>query len=120
MARLPLLLVVVLLTLLSGLGDSQGFVHAARIWQNGQTDWQAWLKSAAGFAVGIAAFWLAVRYMTRFGLVAPEIQAVLWFAVAIIGVAAVSGQFFRWQLLDQAVALVILAGLGWLVFRTGG
>lgn len=53
-------------------------------------------------------------------MVSPEMQTLLWFTMTIIGVAIVSGQFVDWQRVDQAVAVAILIGLGWLLFRTGG
>ena len=35
-------------TLVSGLGDSLGFIHAAYIWQNGALIWNELFKSALG------------------------------------------------------------------------
>jgi hypothetical protein len=52
--------------------------------------------------------------------VATEAQTLVWFAATIIGVAILSGQFLRWQLLDQSIAVVVLAGIAWLLARTGG
>lgn len=120
MANVKLILLVLLLTLLSGFGDAQGFVHAARVWQSGRLVWPEPARSAAGFGVGIVAFWLSVRYMGQLGVISPEIQATLWFTTAIIGVALASGRFLQWPRFDQLIALLVLLGLAWLVFRTGG
>jgi hypothetical protein len=119
MANLKIILLILLLTLISGFGDAQGFVHASRVWQADRLIWPELTKSAAGFAVGILSFWLSVRYMGQLGVISPEIQATLWFTTAIIGVALASGRFRQWPRLDQLVALLVLLGLGYLVFRTG-
>jgi hypothetical protein len=108
------------LTLLSGLGDAQGFVHSARVWQEGRPVWAEFAKSAAGFAVGISAYWLAVRFLNQFGEFAPEAQTLAWFVVTIIGMAMVSRAFFAWPVSEQLVALSVVGSIGWLLFRTGG
>ena len=112
------LLVVVALSLVSGLGDARGFVHAARIWQGGRLAVGELVRSGAGFALGIGAYWVSVRYLRQCGIVAPEAQTLLWFGVTVVGVALVSGQFQQWQPIDQAVAVLVLAGIGWLMVRT--
>jgi hypothetical protein len=113
------LLVLTVLTLASGLGDAQGFIHAARMWQDGRMVWRELLASAGGFAVGIGSYWIAVRYLVSAGVLSAEIQTLIWFGVTIVGVAVVNGRFLAWPAADQAVAAGVLAGLGWLVLRTG-
>ena len=115
----PVLLVLVL-TIFSGVADSQGFIHAARIWEGTRPLWGEVAGSALGFAGGAVCYWLALRYLNELGVVAPEIQTLLWFAVTIVGVAVYSGRFLQWPLPDQVVALGVLAGIGWLVLRGGG
>jgi hypothetical protein len=117
--RVRLLLVVVGLTLVSGVGDSQGFVHAARVWQEGRLVWDELGKSALGFAVGIGSYWLVVRYLGQLGVLAPETQTLVWFAITLVGVAALSGRFLRWEAVDQAVAAAVLLGISWLLVRAG-
>ena len=77
-------------------------------------------RAALGFQFGVIMFWLALRFLAQFGTFSTEVQTLLWFAVTIIGVAALSGKFVGWHWLDQVVALAVLAGVGWLLFRTGG
>lgn len=113
-------LLIIAITLLSGVGDAYGFTHAALVWQNGRFVLGEFARSAAGFAVGIGLYWLVLKYMTAAGVVAPEIQTIAWFAVTIVGVALLSGKFLAWPRLDQAVAVAVLAGVGWLLVRTGG
>jgi len=48
-----LLVAIVGLTVLSGVADSQGFLHAARVWRDGQLVLAEMAKSALGFGVGI-------------------------------------------------------------------
>ena len=106
-------------TLLCGAADALGFVHAARVWQDGAFSARQALMSAAFFQLGVAMYWVALRTLGAWGVVSTEAQTLVWFAATIIGVAILSGRFLRWQALDQAVALGVLAGIGWLPARTG-
>lgn len=118
--QLKLILLVLSLTLLSGLADGYGFLHAARIWQEGRIVWLEVNRALLGFGVGISLYILVLRYMQQLGIVLPEIQSVLWFTMAMVSVAVVNGQFIRWSWVDQAIAVATLAGIGWLIVRTGG
>lgn len=113
-------LIIILLTLVSGFGDSQGFIHASNIWNNGKLNVNALGKSALGFSVGIFTYWLIVRYLQYVGIVTTEVQTILWFSATIIGIALLSGKFLTWQRIDQLVATLVVFGIGWLLFRTGG
>jgi hypothetical protein len=108
------------LTILSGIGDSQGFLYAARIWTEDGFHGPNMAKSGLGFGFGILMYWIALRGMRALGVVSPEVQTGIWFAVTIAGVALLSGRFLQWQPVDRLVAAGVLAGLGWIVVRTGG
>lgn len=110
---------IIVLTLLSGVGDAYGFTHAALVWQNGRLVWGELARSAAGFAIGISLYWVVLRFMAAAGIVAPEVQTIAWFGVTLIGVGVLSGKFLSWAWLDQAVAVAVLTGIGWLLVRTG-
>ena len=114
------LFLIVAITLISGVGDSQGFIHAARMWQDGKIVWNEFGKSASGFSVGIGSYWLAVKYLKEFGVFSPETQTLLWFGVTIIGVALISRKFFVWQKIDQLVAGFVFLAISWLLFRIVG
>ncbi|MBC7947885.1 MAG: hypothetical protein H7Y42_08405 [Chitinophagaceae bacterium] len=116
--KIPSLVLIVVLTILSGFADAQGFVHAASIWQGGKIEWSQLAKSALGFAIGISLYWIVLRSMQELNIVAPEIQTLVWFAVTMVGVAIVSGNILKWQLIDQAIAVMVLFGVGWLLIRT--
>jgi hypothetical protein len=96
--RLPLLIIGV--TLVSGIGDSLGFIYAAKMWRSGDLVLSELGKSALGFSVGIGSYWLAAKYLNEFGVLAPETQTLIWFGATIAGVAFISGQFLRWQAID--------------------
>lgn len=117
--QVRLLAIITALTVLSGMADSFGFIHAAKVWQSNQLVWGEVGKSALGFSIGISISWLTIKYLQDFGIFAPETQALIWFGVTIVGVAIVSGKFFRWHTLDQLVAVGVLLGIGWLMFNTG-
>ncbi|MEO8212389.1 MAG: hypothetical protein ABI560_04320 [Myxococcales bacterium] len=109
---------ILAMTLASGISDAQGFIHADRIWQDGRPRWDEVGKSALGFIVGIGIYWRSLKHMKQIGIPSPEIQTIVWFSVTIVGVALVSGKAVRWPIVDQAVALAVLAGVGWLMFRS--
>jgi hypothetical protein len=108
------------LSLISGLADAQGFVHAANIWQGGKLVWPEVIKSALGFGGGIIAYWICIRFLQDFRIVSPEIQTLGWFTATIIGVALFSGKFLQCHIVDQLVGIVVLCGVALLLFRTGG
>lgn len=113
------LLFIIGLTLVSGIGDSQGFIHAAKMWRSGALILSDLGKSALGFSVGIGSYWLAAKYLNEFGVLAPETQTLIWFGVTMVGVAFISGKFLQWQPIDQIIAVVVLLGIAWLLFRAG-
>jgi hypothetical protein len=118
--QMRLWLIIIVITVLSGIGDSQGFVHAAKVWANDKLVWSEIGKSALGFAIGISLYWFVIKYMNAAGIAAPEIQTLVWFSITILGVAIISRNFFRWQTIDQIVGVAVLAGVAWLMVRTGG
>lgn len=111
-------LLIALFTVLCGLGDAQGFIHAGKVWQGGHFDWLHALKSAAGFQFGVVTYWIVLSLLAEHGIVAVEVQTLFWFVATIIGVALLSGQALHWPLIDQAAAGCVLVGVGWLVYRT--
>jgi hypothetical protein len=112
-------LIVLVLIVLSGFGDSLGFVYAAKIWREDTISWINVGKSALGWSTGIALYVVSLRFMARAGVTSAEIQTMVWFAMTIIGVVIISGKFFHWPRLDQFIAVCVLTGLGWLMVRTG-
>jgi hypothetical protein len=113
------MLLIVALLLLCGLGDALGFVYAARTWQDGRFVWLEGLKCAASFQFGVVMYLLTLRELGRHFAISAEVQTLVWFSATIIGVAVLSGQLLRWQPTEQVVAAGVLAGIGWLLFRTG-
>ena len=65
-------------------------------------------------------FWATTYFFQQLTSISPEVQTTVWFGVAIVGVALASGAFFTWSLADKLVSLAVLAGVGWLLVRTGG
>jgi hypothetical protein len=118
--QIRLLLLIMGITLLSGIADGQGFIHAAKVWHDGKLVWAEVGRSALGFAVGSMMYWTSLKYMKQVGIVTPEIQTMVWFAVTIVGVALTSGKLLTWTRLDQGVAVGVLFGIGWLLYRTSG
>lgn len=114
------ILLIAVFTLLSGIGDAQGFLHASRVWNDGSFQWVAALKSAAGFQFGVLMYWFALRHLQASGVASVEVQTLFWFGATIIGVALLSGSFLSWPLADKLAAAAVLTGIGWLMVRTAG
>lgn len=108
---------ILALTLVSGIGDSQGFVHASEIWRDGRPSMEALLKSAGGFAIGIGAYWFSLRFMRQAGIVSPELQTMIWLVATLLGVALTSRKILQWQPAEQGVMLAVAIGIVWLVTR---
>jgi hypothetical protein len=120
LAHMKLVVLIVGLTLLSGFADSQGFLHAAKIWEGQKVIWSEVARSTIGFATGIILYWIVLRYLKAAQVAAPEVQTMIWFGVTIVGVAVVSGRFLQWRAMDQMVAAGVILGIGWLFVRAGG
>ena len=110
---------VLVFTLLSGVGDAFGFIHASRVWHADRFMWAAALKSALSFQAGALMMWMALRYLIKLGVIAAETQTMLWFAVTILGVAVLSGKFLQWERIDQFLGAAVLGGIFVLMLRTG-
>src|SRR4051794_14069786 len=54
-------------TALTGYADSQGFVHAARIWDGGHLVVREVVVSGLAFFVGVVAYWVVVRFISELG-----------------------------------------------------
>jgi len=111
-------ILVVGLTLASGFLDSRGFIYSANIWKFGSPALSETLKTFGAFVAGISLYCIALKYLGRLGVRAPEIQAIIWFGVTMIGISVSSRRFLRWVATDQVIAIFVLVGIGWLVFRT--
>src|SRR5262250_403751 len=79
---------VLVLTVLSGVMDARGFVYAGRAWPEGNLDWSAVVQSMLAFFVGISLYIGAVRFMQAMGLNAVALQSGIWFVVTAVGIAA--------------------------------
>lgn len=110
--------IILSLTLISGMGDAFGFVHSARVWQEGTPIWPEFAKATAGFAVGMGAYWISIRHLNHLGSFSPEVQTLAWFVVTMVTMAVVSRAFFTWHVSDQLVALAMVGSIGWLLVRT--
>jgi len=119
MNKLVLTALVVFFTILSGIGDAQGFIHASKIWDNGKLVIREVGKSSLGYAVGIILFWIALKFLNDLGIVSSGLQSIIWFAATIIGVSIMGGDFFRWDTIDKLISIVAIICIGLLIYRTG-
>jgi hypothetical protein len=108
-------LLVLVLTVLSGVMDARGFVYAGRAWPAGNIDWAAVGMSMLAFFAGISLYIGAVRFMQTMGLNAVALQSGIWFVATAIGIAAMDGSVVQWTRAQQFVALAVIAGLAWLI-----
>jgi hypothetical protein len=108
-------ILVLVLTVMSGVMDARGFVYAGRAWPSGVLDWTAVGQSLLAFFAGISLYIGAVRFMQAMGLNAVSLQSGIWFVVTAIGIAALDGTVGQWSRVQQLVALVVMTGLAWLI-----
>jgi hypothetical protein len=108
-------LLVLVLTVTSGVMDARGFVYAGRAWPDGTIDWVAVGRSMLAFFAGISLYIGAVRFMQTMGLHAVALQSGIWFVATAIGIAALDGTVVQWTRLQQLVALGVMVGLAWLI-----
>lgn len=105
--------------IISGLGDSQGFFYASKVWQNNTFHLDALIKSYLGFAFGIGVYIFMIRIMNNLNIHSAEIQTIFWFCATLIILAVLNGEFLRWKFVDQSVAVAVVIGLCWLLVRVG-
>jgi len=108
-------ILVLVLTVASGVMDARGFVYAGRAWPGGTIDWGAVAQSLLAFFAGISLYIGAVRFMQAMGLNAVALQSGIWFVATAIGIAALDGTVTQWSRLQQAVAIAVMLGLAWLI-----
>jgi hypothetical protein len=85
------------------------------MWDEGRLIVGEGVRSAAGFAVGVASYWLVLRPLQSAGVVSALTHTLGWFGVTIIGVAVLSGEVARWSGPRLAIALLVVGGVGWLL-----
>ena len=93
-------LIIIILTVLTGLGDAKGFYHASRAWDNNN------------FILNEL-----IKYLQQYKIITPELQTIGWFGVTIIGVALLSGKFFNWSIIDQILAITAILCIALLIIR---
>jgi hypothetical protein len=107
-------------TVLTGYADAQGFVHASKIWSDGNVVRREMVLSGLAFLVGVVAYWIVVRFAAELGVGSAVLQTMGWFAVTIAAVVLTEASHQHWELLDTATAAVVVSGLGLLLYRTAG
>ncbi|HZS79297.1 MAG TPA: hypothetical protein VFA41_21975 [Ktedonobacteraceae bacterium] len=117
LSKISSIALILVLTICSGLADSQGFVHAANVWDGGKIVWIEIFKSALGFFGGILLYWVAIKFVQEVRIASPEIQTLGWFSVTIVGVAVSTGKFWQWQIIDKLIGICVLLGMCWLLLR---
>ena len=113
-------LAVLILTVLSGLMDAKGFVHASRVWPGGSFDPRTAALSLAFFVGGISLYIVAVRFMQTLGIGSAAIQTAVWFFATVVALAIFDGSFAHWTRVQQATGALLAAGLAWLMVTTEG
>lgn len=119
MNKITTVVIIILLTLVSGWGDAQYFIHSAQAWNKGKIVWSEIFKSSLGVTLGVIMYWIAIKFMQDLKIFSTEIQTLIWFTVVIVGIALLSGKFSSWQLIDKIVSIMIILCIGWLLVRTG-
>jgi hypothetical protein len=118
MGQIGNLVVVSLLTIVSGLLDARGFLYASRAWPGGHLDMKMGLTSLVSFAGGVSVYVLAVKFMQNAGIHGVALQSGIWFVVTAVGIAAMDGTLLQWTRTQQIVGVSVAIALGWLITTT--
>lgn len=118
MSQISNLVVVVVLTVLSGLLDGRGFVYAARAWPGGDLDLRLAASAVLAFATGLVCYVIAVKFLQQFGVGSVALQSAIWFVVTVVGISLMDGRIATWTRPQQIVGLLVAAGLCWLIVST--
>ena len=118
--NLGFILAIIFFSVISGIADAQGFIHASQGWLYGRPIPLELLKSILGFLIGGLGYIATVYFLQKSGIFSVEIQTMIWFVTAITVLAVISGKIFRWGHLEQMIAVLLIIGIGWLVIKTGG
>ena len=76
------------------------------------------LLSGLAFFIGVAAYLFVVRFVAELGVKSAVLQTMGWFAVTIAAVVVTEASYQRWTLLDTTTAILVVSGLGLLLYRT--
>ncbi len=110
-----LLIAAFVLTCVAGIIEAKGYVHSF----DGIRDNDIWKVTIAFsiYSFGIIVDFIALFLLRNSSFFVPEIMAMLFMAVVIVGIAIFSGQFFKWSAIDQAVSCMVFGGLLFLAYR---
>ena len=117
MERVFTIALVTVLTLISALADAYGFAHAAEIWKQDRFHLDELARSLVGTTVGVSIYLYSLRFLMQLGVEEAELQILFWLGFTFVGVALLSGAIFTWSHIDKFVALIVLTGIGWLMFN---
>lgn len=107
-------IISIVLMVVTGLLDGVAFSRAAIVGrESGITLFWGIVKTMAIFNVGLLTYIAANFFLNKQGIDNAVIITLLYFVIAIISVAVVSGNFFSLPSLDKVIALaaVVLVGL---------
>jgi len=111
--------IIFITAVIGGFAESQGYVHASKVWLKGQFVWPEAMKSFLGFAIGTVMLFLAIKFLNELKIFSAELQTIIWFTTTMLGIAFISGRFFSWPLAEKVVSLFVIISIGWLLIRVG-
>jgi hypothetical protein len=118
MGKLGNLVLVLALTVASGLLDARGFVYAAKAWPDGRLDPKFGAAALLAFLGGLSMYVVAVRFMQGAGVQGVALQSGIWFVVTLLGIAAMDGTVLQWSRSQQIVGIGIAVAMTWLIATT--
>lgn len=121
MSQILIIAVGLVVTILSGFGESIGVTKSAQMWgKSWIPDIKILIYAFIGFLASITGYMLSVKLFKAAKLEAPEIHFNLWYLGAVIGIALLSRKFFLWPLDAKIISVLIICLVLWLSYRTGG
>jgi hypothetical protein len=111
------LIIFPLLTIVSGAADSYGFNQAVKIWVDGQVVGSALARSSAGYAIGIAFYWLALRFVVNTHNASATLLTLVWFGATIVGVGVISGDTSSWDSVTWTLSVIVVLAIGGMLYK---
>lgn len=109
-------IIAILITMFAGLVEARGYNTSFEAFRTGNIA-SLLALSFAWYSIGIAIDYFALFILSKSPIFIPEILSTIFMVTTIVGIAILSGQFFTWARIDQAVGVLIVIGLAWLSYR---
>jgi hypothetical protein len=109
--------IAIVITLIAAAIEAHGYNYGFQAFKDGTINPNLAVLSFILYSLGIIVDYIGLHVMSKSTIYIPEILSTIFMVGTIVGIALLSGQFFTWKTADQAVAIAVVVGIGWLTYR---